>query len=37
MTKMSIFATLAKARLNIESIKGSNFVAVRHIYGQPLV
>jgi hypothetical protein len=28
--KMSIFASLAKAKLNTESIKGSNLVAVRH-------
>jgi adenine specific DNA methylase Mod len=27
--KMSIFATLAKAKLDIESIKGSNLVAVK--------
>jgi hypothetical protein len=28
--KMSIFTTLAKARLNIEGIKGSDVVAGRH-------
>jgi hypothetical protein len=28
--KMSVFATLAKGRLNTESIKGSKLVAVRH-------
>jgi hypothetical protein len=29
--KMLIFASLAKAKLNTESIKGSNLVAVRHM------
>jgi len=28
--KMSIFTTLVKAKLDIESIKGSNFMVVRH-------
>jgi hypothetical protein len=28
--KMQMFTTLAKARLNIVGIKGSNLVAVRH-------
>jgi len=28
--KMSIFASLAKAKLDIETIHGSNFVALRH-------
>jgi hypothetical protein len=28
--KVSIFAALAKARLDIQSIKGSNLVADRH-------
>jgi hypothetical protein len=32
--KMQMFATLAKAKLNTENIKGSNFVAVRHTTGQ---
>jgi hypothetical protein len=31
---MSVFATLAKARLNIESIKDSYLVAVRHMIDQ---
>jgi hypothetical protein len=32
--KMSIFATSAKVRLNIESVKGSSFVVVRHMIDQ---
>jgi len=32
--KMPVFTTLAKARLSIESIKGSSLVAVRHTISQ---
>jgi len=32
--KMSIFAILTKARLNTESIRDSNLVAVRHTIDQ---
>jgi hypothetical protein len=32
--KMSIFATLAKAKLDVESIKGSSLVAVSHTIEQ---
>jgi hypothetical protein len=32
--KTSIFATLAKAKLNIESTIGSNLMAVRHMIDQ---
>jgi hypothetical protein len=33
--KMSIFASLAKVKLNTGSIKGSNLVAVRHMIKCP--
>jgi hypothetical protein len=34
VTKMSMFATLATAKLDTESTEGSNFVVVRHTIDQ---